>query len=139
MILVDTSVWIYHLRPSGKTLTELLLAGKVITHTSVIGELALGNLRGPQVVLDALLGLPRSPSALDTEILTFIEQQALMGLRIGYVDTHLLVSARLLPGTLLWTYDKRLSTIAKRLGVTFEPPHRSNHFSQFDFNFFVTR
>ena len=43
MILVDTSVWIDHLRQSDAELTNLLNTGRVLTHRLVIGELAFGN------------------------------------------------------------------------------------------------
>ena len=46
MILVDTSVWIEHLRSANAILRELLGDGEVLGHPFVLGELALGNLRG---------------------------------------------------------------------------------------------
>src|SRR5260221_14634681 len=45
VILVDTSVWLDHLRAGDKTLAGLLHSGTVLAHPFVIGDLALGNLR----------------------------------------------------------------------------------------------
>jgi predicted nucleic acid-binding protein len=51
MILVDTSVWIGHLRGSDETLARLLDSGEVLAHPFVIGELALGNLHQRESIL----------------------------------------------------------------------------------------
>jgi predicted nucleic acid-binding protein len=42
VILVDTSVWVDHLRESDEALAGLLEARKILAHPFVIGELALG-------------------------------------------------------------------------------------------------
>jgi hypothetical protein len=115
MILVDTSVWVDHLRAGDKTLAALLEAGRVMAHAFVIGELALGHLRRRQTILRALQDLPQATAAADAEVLLFIERHALAGLGIGYVDAHLLASTRLTAGSVLWTRDKRLSGVAERL------------------------
>lgn len=116
MILVDTSVWVDHLRAGDPALADLLAAGQILTHPFVIGEIALGNLRQRETVLGALQGLPRALLADDEEVLDFIDRHALSGLGIGYVDVHLLASARLSTGT-LWTRDKRLHAAAQQLGI----------------------
>ena len=121
MILVDTSVWIDHLRRHNKTLAKLLQAGMVLTHPLVIGELALGNLRRREVVLSALLDLPRANVATEAEVLHFIEHYGLFGQGIGYVDVHLLAALRLTPGAKLWTDDRRLRGVAARLGMAMMP------------------
>ena len=118
MILVDTSVWIDHLRRHNKTLSKLLHAGMVLTHPFVIGELALGNLRQREVVLTALSDLPRASVATEPEVLHFVDQYALFGRGAGYVDVHLLAAVRLTPGSQLWTNDKRLQKVAVQLGMT---------------------
>ena len=117
MILVDTSVWVDHLKKRDQTLEGLLEAGRVLAHPFVIGELALGNLRRRDVVLDALRHLPRATVATDRETLDFIDRHALFGLGIGYVDAHLLAAARLSADALLWTRDGRLARAADRLGL----------------------
>ena len=118
MILVDTSVWIDHLRRGDAHLMATLLAGHVLIHPWVIGEIACGTLRERGQVLDLLRSLPLSPVALEDEVLFFIEQYELMGRGIGYVDIHLLASAQL-AGARLWTRDKRLVVVANELGMSY--------------------
>jgi len=123
MILVDTSIWIDHLRRSDAGLVALLLEMQVLVHPWVIGELACGNLQDRKLVLDLLRSLPVSPVANTEEVLFFIEQHTLMGRGIGYVDVHLLAAARL-AGTRLWTRDRRLVIVADELGMAYtEPRH----------------
>lgn len=117
MILVDTSVWIDHLRSSDEELTQLLGRYQVITHPFVIGELAMGNLQHRNEILNALQNLPQVPVATEKEVLGFIEQTGINGVGIGYIDAHLLAATRLAPGTTLWTRDKRLLTVSAGLGV----------------------
>ena len=116
MMLVDTSVWIDHLRHGDAALTAALEAGQVWMHSFVLGELACGNLRSRVEVLGLLQALPPMPVSTDKEVLFFIDQHELMGRGIGYIDVHLLASARL-GGTQLWTRDKRLHTVAAELGL----------------------
>ena len=116
MMLVDTSVWIDHLRHGEAALTAALEAGRVWMHSFVLGELACGNLRSRAEVLGLLQALPPMPVSTDKEVLFFIGQHELMGRGIGYIDVHLLASARL-GGAQLWTRDKRLHTVAAELGL----------------------
>ena len=116
MMLVDTSVWIDHLRHGDAALTTALEAGQVWMHSFVLGELACGNLRSRVEVLGLLQALPPMPVSTDKEVLFFIDQHELMGRGIGYIDVHLLASARL-GGAQLWTRDKRLHTVAAELGL----------------------
>jgi predicted nucleic acid-binding protein len=118
VILVDTSVWIDHLRSGDRTLVRLLDTGQALAHPFVIGELALGSLRQRNLIRDALGDLPRTIVASDQEVLHFIWQHRLFASGIGYVDAHLLAAARLTAGTALWTRDKRLHAVADRLGLT---------------------
>lgn len=118
MILVDTSVWIDHLRHGDAGLTELLNAGQVLAHRFVTGELALGSLQNRDMVLGALQDLPQAGVATDEEVMRFIARHALFGIGIGYIDAHLLAAVRLSPGALLWTRDKRLLAASIRLGLS---------------------
>jgi predicted nucleic acid-binding protein len=120
VILVDTSVWIDHLRRHVSPLAEALDAGEVLIHPYVIGELACGNLKNRHDVLNLLLALPRVVVATDDETLLFIEERKLTGRGIGYLDAHLLASVTLTPDARLWTRDKRLRAVAADLRVT--PP-----------------
>ena len=115
-MLVDTSVWIDHLRHGDSELAAALEAGQVDMHPFVVGELACGNLRARTEVLGLLLALPPIAVATDNEVLFFIDEHELMGRGIGYVDAHLLASARL-GGATLWTRDKRLHATAAELGL----------------------
>ena len=121
MILVDTSVWIDHLRTGEPHLVALLERSQVLMHPFVLGELACGNLRRRADVLRHLGALPRSPVATDDEALRFIEAHRLMGKGIGWIDVHLLAAVALSPGTRLWTRDRRLDTVARTLGIRFAP------------------
>jgi predicted nucleic acid-binding protein len=116
VILVDTSVWIDHLRRGNDTLAALLEEGSVVGHPFVTGELACGSLRNRREILSLLDGLPQSMIAEHTEVLRFLESHRLMGRGLGYVDVHLLASV-MLEGALIWTLDKQLAEIAGRLAV----------------------
>lgn len=117
MILVDTSVWINHLRNNDPHLVRLLTENSVLSHPFVRGELALGNLRQREAILTALDDLPQAPVAFTDEVNVFIEQHALYGLGIGLIDAHLLASTRLSGNTRLWTQDERLLAAALRLNL----------------------
>jgi predicted nucleic acid-binding protein len=117
MILVDSSVWIDHLRGATADLARALEHGRVLAHPFVIGELALGSLRQREMVLRFLRDLPQAVMAEDAEILDFIDRHALFGLGIGYIGVHLLASARLTPDASLWTRDRRLQDAALRMGL----------------------
>jgi hypothetical protein len=125
VILVDTSVWVDHLRASDETLVGLLGAGMILAHPFVIGELALGNLGQRETVLNALSDLPQATVATDAEVLHFIDRYTLFGRGAGYIDIHLLAAVRLTAGAELWTRDKRLHGIAAPLGLAITlPRHR---------------
>jgi len=117
VILVDSSVWVDHLRKGDAILARLLNAARVLAHPFVVGELALGSLRQRESILATLQNLPQAIVARDAEVLRFINQQALHSVGIGYVDAHLLASVRLTAGGSLWTRDKRLHAVAGRLGL----------------------
>ena len=118
MILVDTSVWVDHLRANEPLLASLLTRNRVLGHPFVRGELALGNLRQRETILSALDNLPQAPLVFNDEVNYFIEKNVLFGLGIGLVDAHLLASTRLMGNTRLWTRDKRLLTAAVRLNLS---------------------
>lgn len=117
MVLVDTSVWIDHLRNREPLLVSLLTSNSVLSHPFVRGELALGNLNQRQVILSALDNLPQAPVAFTDEVNFFIETHALFGLGIGFIDAHLLASTQLAINAKLWTRDKRLLAVAMRLNL----------------------
>ena len=122
MILVDTAIWIDHLRGAETRLASLLSDGQVLAHPMVVGELACGNLGNRDEVLGLLRGLPQAPVAADDELLGFIERRRLMGRGLGYVDAHLLAATALARPCLLWTSDRRLGASAARLGIAHHVP-----------------
>ena len=119
MILVDTSVWVDHLRAGVPALAAALERGEVLTHPFVVGELACGKLKNRHEVIELLGDLPGIPMATDAEALDFIEQRALMGRGIGYIDVHLLASAVLAAPAQLWTRDRRLEAVAEALALSY--------------------
>ena len=116
MILVDTSVWVDHLRANDPDMDRLLLAQEVTMHPFVLGEIALGYLSPRASILEALSKLPAAEIAEHGEVIEFIDRYMLFGTGLGYVDAHLLVSAAL-SFCAVWTRDKRLRTTAERLGI----------------------
>lgn len=115
MTLVDTSVWIDHLRAPNRNLVRLLTDGQVLAHPFVTGELACGNLKNRVAILSSLAALPSAIVASNTEVLHLLDLHKLHGKGIGWVDAHLLAST-LLSNCPLYTLDKRLAQVASDLG-----------------------
>jgi hypothetical protein len=122
MILVDTSVWVDHLRSGDQALAALLDGNRVAMHPFVLGELACGIIKQRVAILDLLRHLPRATVATDDEVLFFIERHTLMGRGVGYIDAHLLAAVALGGSDRLWTRDKRLHGLAETLGVAGSRP-----------------
>ena len=116
MILVDTSVWVDHLRRSNAKLASLLEDGLAACHPFVIGELALGHLKRGSEVPDLLAELPSVTLAEHDEVMVFVAAHALEGSGIGWIDAHLLCSAALSAGR-LWTLDRSLHAAAESTGL----------------------
>lgn len=119
MILADTSVWVDHFRKGSDVLRRALEQEEVLGHPHVVGELACGNLRNRDSILEYLAALPTATVATDAEVLACIARNRLYGTGLGYTDVHLLASALLTP-TRLWTLDVALGREARRLGVSSE-------------------
>ena len=117
MILVDTSVWIDHLRRGVSELGQLLEQNLVLVHPFVIGELACGNLTRREEILEHLHNLPRAVVASDREVLHLIEARRLMGHGVGYLDLHLLASVILSEDAVIWTRDRKLDAVAAELSI----------------------
>ena len=113
-MLVDTSVWVDHFRRGDPELTKLLERGEVECHPFVIGELACGNLSARAEILTLLRELPQTPNIEQDEALAFIDAHKLAGTGLGWIDIHLLASARM-GRTGLWSRDRRLAAVARRL------------------------
>ena len=117
-MLVDTSVWISHLRDGHQALADALEAGEVVCHPFVIGELACGDLKNRATIIELLQLLPSAQVVQHHEVLALIDARGLMGRGLGYVDVHLLASA-LISGAPLWTLDKRLDKVAAELDCAY--------------------
>ncbi len=116
MTLVDTSVWVNHLRVGNPQLTSLLEDSHVLLHPYVIGELACGMLKNRAGILELLQTLPIALSAEHHETLHLLESHKLFGTGLGWVDVSLLASAQL-TGCRLWTTDRALKNAANRIGI----------------------
>jgi len=119
MVLVDTSIWVTHLRQGSRQLEKLLIDAEVMCHLFIIGELACGNLKNRNEIISLLQSLPLAPTIEFDEFIFFMDRNHLMGKGIGFVDVHLLASAQL-TGIPLWTADKRLKSAADQLKLIFK-------------------
>ena len=120
MILVDSAVWIDHLRSPIPFLDRLLDERDVLVHPLILGEIGMGSFRAREEILSSLGALPRALIALDEEVQDFVTRHHLFGLGIGYLDAHILVATRLTEEALLWTRDRRLNDIAERFGLAMQ-------------------
>jgi predicted nucleic acid-binding protein len=124
LFLVDTSVWIDHLRGEAAWLPDRLAADEVLAHAFVLGELALGSLHDREAFIAAYSELPSAVVAEDHEVMSLISNTGLAGSGIGWVDAHLLAATLLTNGARLVTRDRRLRQVAGRapfLGYVIEP------------------
>ena len=119
MILVDTSVWVDHLRRSNRHLVEVLNAGVALSHPYVVGELACGQIGNRSEVLELMQSLPTPRLASIEELLPFIDRHKLGGRGVGFVDVSLLASAAL-EKVPLWTLDRRLKQLAQDLELAYQ-------------------
>jgi predicted nucleic acid-binding protein len=120
VVLVDTSVWINHLRTSNEYLSELLIEEKVLVHPFVIGELACGSMKNRLKILGYLRELPHSLESDFDETMDFLTEKNLFGKGIGWVDASLLLSTRLSKAK-LWSIEQRLRTLAIALKINYSP------------------
>ena len=77
MVLLDSSVWIDHLRKADSAVSTLLEEHEVLCHPFVIGELACGSLARRPLVVSTLSKLPRVTVAEHHEVLSYIDTHKL--------------------------------------------------------------
>lgn len=118
-VLVDTSVWVKHLREGDHNLIALLEQGTVACHPFIIGELACGGIKNRKEILGLLNDLPSADIVDHAEIMEFIERRQIMNTGLGYIDVHLLGSA-LVSEIPLWTFDKALQKVSSLLSMRYE-------------------
>ena len=121
MILLDSSVWIDHLRKAESAVASLLNEHEVLCHPFVIGEIACGSLARRQLVVKTLSALPKVIVAEHEEVLNYIEAHQLFSLGLSFIDVHLLASCTL-SATQIWTRDRRLNEAATSLGLSYLSP-----------------
>ena len=120
MVLIDSSVWVDFLKSGGQPqLVQLLGLQQVLMHEMVLGEVAMGSKQQRENALEFLPFLPMAQVASHLEVMALVDRHHLYGRGVGYVDMHLLTAAVLLPGTTVWTHDRRLQAAASQLGVAF--------------------
>ena len=122
MILVDTSVWISHLRRHNQQLDDLLDSELIFCHPLIIGEISCGHLQNRSLILSLFEELPQVSTATHQEALIFIERHGLMGRGLSFIDIHLLASCQIEDLT-IWTQDKLLQRAAQVLHLNYHPLH----------------
>jgi len=125
LILVDTSVWVDHIRRPSPELVELIRSRRCLLHPYVLAEIALGNLPDWPARVARLRALPGVTPLPDDALLGLVEELGLQGSGVGFVDAHLLGSCRGRPETLIWSRDKRLASRAESLGIGWFPDGRN--------------
>ena len=120
-VLVDTSVWVGHFKQRDEHLVALLDAGRVVCHPQIVVEIACGTPPDRRAVITLLAQLDSPPVASTDEILALIDRRGLQGRGCGCVDLGLLASALIDGHTRIWTWDKRLDSVADELGVAYRP------------------
>ncbi|MEE2833657.1 MAG: type II toxin-antitoxin system VapC family toxin [Candidatus Latescibacterota bacterium] len=120
MILVDTSVWVRHLREDDRQLSLSLDEGEVAARPWVIGELACGRFEPRDDILAQVYALPHTETLTDDEFFRFLDAHHLVGCGLGFVDVHLLGAARL-ERISLWTHDLSLCRAADGMVLGYLP------------------
>ncbi|HPX37573.1 MAG TPA: type II toxin-antitoxin system VapC family toxin [Mycobacterium sp.] len=123
MILVDTAIWIDHLRKADPQLVELLGLDEIGCQPLIMQEIALGSLRQREAVLELIAKLYQFPAISHHEILHLANRHRLWGKGLSAIDVHLMAAVAVTPGSSLWTRDKRLISACSDLGISmFDSP-----------------
>lgn len=119
-VLADTSIWVAHFRAANPVLQTLIAQDRILGHPLVIIELACGTPPAPrQRTLADLRLLQQAVVATPDETLELIEREGLHDSGCGAIDMALLAAVRLTPGAMLWTLDRNLEVLARRMHIAF--------------------
>ena len=119
-VIIDSSVWIDHIRLPEPEMIYLLGGARVVQHPFVTIEVALGSLKNRVGITAMFSDLPQAVTATHRRLLEYIETAELHGTGIGFVDAHLLASADTADDIRIWTRDRRLAKQAERLGFAYQ-------------------
>ena len=119
-VLVDTSIWVDHLRRPEPGVIRLIAVGDLLMHPGVRGELVVGNLPARREMLVALRNLPLLAASEWESVFAFIESNRLYGRGLSWVDTQLLCAVGQARHQ-LWTRDVALRQAAETLGLAWVP------------------
>lgn len=121
-VLEDTSIWVAHFRHPNALLQSLLTADRILCHPLIVLEVACGTPPAPrQRTIDDFRSLRQVVVATVDETVSLVEDRRLYDSGCGAVDVSLLASVMLTPDARLWTTDRSLDALAKRLRVAFDP------------------
>lgn len=115
-VIIDSSVWIDHLRKPNGVVRQLLEEGKALSHSWIIGELATGQIKNRHNFLGNLKLLTMVKEATVKETLDFLEAHQLYGRGLSFTDVHVVASA-LLSDVRILTRDKPMIVITKEFGI----------------------
>jgi predicted nucleic acid-binding protein len=121
VIVVDTSIWVDHLRAFDPLLQGLISRNAIVQHPFVTGEIVVGNLQSRDKTLWALRSLPQIEAVNDNGFHAFLESAGLSGTGLGFVDVHILAAVNGHDKARIWTRDRRMHEQAERLGLAFLP------------------
>jgi len=127
VILADTSIWIDHFRHADAELRKIIEDDRLLCHSAVIGELALGSFRERTGVIAFLAAQREAFVATHEEVMMMIDRHAIFSMGIGYTDAHLLASVLLDKRAALWTRDKRLRAAAEKAGASLHTPDNARN------------
>ena len=118
LVIVDSSIWIDHVRRPDPALIHLVAEDRLLQHRLITAELALGSLAQRDRFLAMLECMRQAEPAPHDRLLDFIATHTLHDTGIGVIDAHLLLSAHQETAK-VWTRDRRLAEQAERLEVIY--------------------
>ncbi len=121
MVVVDSSVWMAHLRTAEPSMKALLQQRKLLMHPFAVGEIMVGSFRDRVSVRAFLANVEQAVVVPNDLVLQQLEFWSAYSRGVGWIDMHLISSAYA-SHALLWTRDKRLAALAEQIGLRFVEP-----------------